>query len=96
MTRIDLRTEAWLSDIGLYCGGNTYDPVKLRQITTEKSEWSERLKRNFRHVLISRQLSVLDYEEKVDIEFGSDDELYAYLQRLYAYLFQDGPFPEWS
>lgn len=96
MTGIDLRTETWLSDIGLYCGGNTYDPDKLRQVFTEKSEWSERLKRNFEHVLISRQPSALSYEEKVDIEFASDNELYGYLQRLYAYLFEDGPFPEWS
>ena len=76
--------------------GNTYDPGKLRQVTAEKSEWSERLKRNFEHVLISRQLNALVYEEKVDIEFASDDELYAYLQRLFAYLFEDGPVPEWN
>jgi len=96
MTRIDLRTEAWLTDIGLYCGGNTYDPEKLRQVIAEKSEWSERLKRNFEHVLDARQLNALDYEDKVDIEFASDDELYGYLKRLYTYLFEDGPFPEWN
>ena len=96
MSRINLRTEAWLSDIGLFCGGNTYDPSKLRQITAEKSEWSERLKSNFEHVLVSKQLSALDYEEKVEIEFASDGELYGYLQQLYDYLFEDGPFPKWN
>ena len=84
MTGIDPRTEAWLSDIRLYCGGNTYDPYRLRQVTAEKSQWTERLKRNFEHVLISRQLTALDYEKKVDIEFANDDEFYAYLQRLFA------------
>jgi hypothetical protein len=96
MTRIDLKTGAWLSDIGLYCGGNTYDPEKLRQVTAEKSEWSERLKRNFEYVITSRKLSALDYEEKIDVEFASDDELYGYLRRLYTYLFEDGPFPTWD
>ena len=52
--------------------------------------------RNFEHVLNARQLNALDYEEKVDIEFASDEELYGYLMRLYAYLFEDGPFPEWN
>lgn len=89
MTGIDFGIEAWLSDLGLYCRGNRYDPDKLRQVTAEKSDWTERLKRNIEHVFISRQLNAIGYEGNVDFEFASDDA-------LYAYLFDDDLFPEWN
>jgi len=96
MTQFDLRTQAWLQDIRLYCGGNTNDPAKLKENVTHPSEWAERLKRNFSHVLAEQVLTAMDYEDETDISFDEDAELYAYLWRLYNYLFENGPFPDWT
>ena len=38
----------------------------------------------------------MDHEDETDISFDEDAELYAYLRRLYDYLFEDGPFPDWA
>jgi hypothetical protein len=54
MTQIDLRTQAWMKDIGLYCGANANDPAKLKEISAYTSEWSKRLKQNFEHVLMEK------------------------------------------
>ena len=34
----------------------------------------------------------MDYEDETDISFDEDTELYAYLWRLYNYLFENGRF----
>ncbi len=54
MTQIDLKTQVWLKDIGLYCGANTNDPAKLKEISADTSEWSKRLKTNFDYVLTEK------------------------------------------
>ena len=54
MTQIDLRTQVWMKDIGLYCGANTNDPAKLKEISADPSEWSKRLKLNFDYVLAEK------------------------------------------
>lgn len=87
---VDLETQTCLKDIELYCGGNTNDHVKLKEIIAIPSEWSERLKRNIGRVLVDRPLTALDYEKHVDF----DAEMYTYLQRLYDFLFDDGTFPD--
>ncbi len=94
MTQIDLKTQAWLKDIGLYCGANTNDPARLKEISAERTEWSDRLKRNFEHVLTERNVTALDYENQTDVSFDSDSDLHAYLHRLYDYLYRSGPFPD--
>ena len=90
----DLKTQAFLQDIMLYCGGNTNDPAKLRERALVNSEWSARLKRNFHHVLAQRTVTASSYEDKTDVSFDTDSELYAYLNRLYDYLFKNGAFPD--
>ena len=78
----------------MYCGGNTNDPAKLRESTLVSSEWSECLKRNFHHVLAQRTVTAPSYEDETDVSFDTDTELYAYLGRLYDYLFKNGAFPD--
>ena len=94
MTQVDLRTQAWMKDIGLYCGANTNDPARLQEISAERTEWSVRLKQNFEHVLTERNVTALDYENQTDVSFDSDADLHAYLHQLYDYLYRSGPFPD--
>jgi hypothetical protein len=47
MKSLDLRTQAWLDDMFLFCGANVCGPDKLKEELAWSSEWSERLRRNF-------------------------------------------------
>lgn len=96
MTDLDMRTRAWLDDMFLYCGANVYGPDKLKDELSVPSEWRAQFRRNFEHVLGTKTLTAKDYERRTDIEFDSDDELFAYLRKLYNFLFAAGPYPEFS
>jgi hypothetical protein len=93
MKSLDLRTQAWLDDMFLYCGANVYGPDKLKEELAWSSEWAERLRRNFDHVLKNRSLTADDY---ADIEFENDEMLFAYVEALRDFLFLDGPYPEFE
>ncbi|WP_327657683.1 hypothetical protein [Streptomyces sp. NBC_00483] len=41
-------------------------------------------------VLADSELSTADYERITDIEFASEEALYAYLREMFQYLFQTG------
>ena len=90
MKSLDLRTQAWLDDMFLYCGANVYGPDKLKEELGWSSEWSERLRRNFDYVLENRSLTA------EDIEFENDEALFAYVEALRDFLFSDGPYPEFE
>jgi len=47
----------------------------------------ESLKQNFAQLIASRELSALDYGYLTQMEFESDQALYAYLQDVYDFLF---------
>lgn len=94
MSGTDLRTQAFLQDISLYCHANSYDLDALKRILVKPSEWSERLRRNFDHVLEKRSLTANDYARRTDIDFEDDEALFYYLKALYDFLFSGGPYPE--
>lgn len=90
----DLRTQAFLQDAGLFLQANCYDPSGLKRRVNPKSEWSERFRRNFEHVLADRSMSVPEYERRMDIEFADEATLYGYLSSMYEFIFHGGPLPE--
>lgn len=94
MTNLDLRTQAWLNDMFLYCGANVYGPDKLKEELAIPSEWSMRFRRNFEYVLEKRSLTADDYARRTDIDFEDDEALFYYLKALRDFLFLGGPYPE--
>lgn len=96
MKSLDLRTQAWLDDMFLYCGANVYGPDKLKEELGWSSEWSEHLRWNFDYVLENRSLTADDYARRTDIEFENDEALFAYVEALRDFLFSNGPYPEFE
>ncbi len=47
------------------------------------------VREGWRSVLRSRELSIGDYERLTDIQFDNEESLYAYLEDMYRYLFED-------
>jgi hypothetical protein len=62
-------------------------------IPTFGLEYANSLKEGFEELLATRELSVGDYDGLTHVEFASDDELYAYLQSMYAFLFNAAAAP---
>ncbi|MBC56352.1 MAG: hypothetical protein CL814_05400 [Confluentimicrobium sp.] len=90
---MDLRTKALLDDMFMYGGGNVYGPRQLKEGIDARGEWAQRYRANFEHVLAERTLSAAEYEDRTEISFDTDDELYDHLSKLHRYLFFDGPIP---
>lgn len=90
---IDLRTKAWLDDMFIYGGGNVYGPPQLKEATDTRGEWAERFRANFDHIIAERTLTALDYENRTEVSFDSDEEFYSYLLSLHRFLYADGPMP---
>jgi hypothetical protein len=62
-------------------------------IPTFGPEHAESLKEGFDELLATRELSTGDYDGLTHVEFGSEDDLYAYLQGMYDFLFNDAETP---
>ena len=90
---VDLRTKAWLDDMFAYGGANVYGPSQLKEEIDSLGEWAERFRANFDHVLAERTLTALDYENRTEVSFDSDEEFYGYLSSLHRFLYADGPMP---
>ncbi|MET9506720.1 hypothetical protein ABZY42_34300 [Streptomyces sp. NPDC006622] len=54
-----------------------------------RDSYVARVREGLSAILVSRELSPGDYESLTDVEFVTEDDLYAYLGKLYAYLFED-------
>lgn len=54
-----------------------------------KDEWVSAVKRGLAELLVTRELDVHGYEALTDYEFESADEMYEYLAKVYAYVFED-------
>lgn len=91
---IDLRAQAWLDDMVFYSGGNAYGYPQLKEVVGRGGEWSDRYRRNFDHVLAERKLTASEYENRAEVSFDTDAELFEELSKLYLYLFQNGPYPD--
>ena len=93
MSDLDFKIRAWLNEISLYCRRHTYDPDKLKRRLAVPTEWSQKPRANFDHVVEGRTLGTKDYERETDIDFETDEKLFDYLGALKAFFFDDGPFP---
>lgn len=58
-------------------------------IPTFGPDYADSLKEGFEELLATRELTVGDYDGLTHVEFGSDDDLYTYLQGMYDFLFHD-------
>lgn len=56
-------------------------------IPTFGADYANSLKEGFGELLATRELSAGDYDGLTHVEFASDDDLYAYLQGMYDFLF---------
>ncbi len=57
-------------------------------IAAFNEDWSAAVKRGLAEVIATRELDVAAYDGLTDFEFDSEDELYAYLTKVYAFLFE--------
>ncbi|MGW5445324.1 hypothetical protein [Streptomyces asiaticus] len=55
-----------------------------------KPEWTAAVEEGLRGVLSDRTLTVGEYESLTNLEFPDEATLYAYLGKVYAFLFQGG------
>ncbi|MEV7596722.1 hypothetical protein AB0O91_04965 [Kitasatospora sp. NPDC089797] len=56
--------------------------------------WGDDLRRWFTQLFEGRDLTRGEYCELTWVEFGTDEEMYAYLEKIHAFLFLDqGEFP---
>ncbi|WP_030262774.1 hypothetical protein [Streptomyces sp. NRRL B-24484] len=62
-----------------------YMPVVLANV--KRASWADGLRKMFDYVLEKRPLSHGEYCDLTSVDFESDDELYAYLRKVYDYLF---------
>lgn len=58
-------------------------------IPTFGPDYADSLKEGFEELLATRELSAGDYDGLTHVEFGSEDDLYAYLEGMYDFLFND-------
>jgi len=56
-----------------------------------KPEPDRRLKAQFKRVLVERPYTFKTWEELTAVSLDTDEELYDHVQRVYDYLFNDGP-----
>jgi hypothetical protein len=74
----------------------------------ENSEWAlkgvlsgiradvvENIRSGLRKVIDRREIGVYDYEALTDFEFRSEDEMYAYLEKVWSYVFTDSTDRPW-
>lgn len=74
---------------------NNLDMDKFkRQLQVEK--WQRlrpSFKEDFQRVIRDRLITMEEHARLTDIDFETDDELFEYLQKIFDYLYKDGPYP---
>jgi hypothetical protein len=78
----------------LFLHADNYQPHELKAAVAEKSEWIERVQRQFDEVLRTRSVTVDWYADHANELFDDEETLYRYLNEVYDYVFRDGPWPE--
>ena len=74
--------------IALNINGAAPDPPAIRDSVRRGSRAEAETEEGLRELLMTRELTTLDWLELTDVEFDSEDELYDYLQKLYDYLYR--------
>lgn len=85
--------DSWKETMFLFCGAETYDPDSLKAGLTENRIAASEFRSRFEAILTDRPMSAMDYERDIGFHFDEDKELYHYLSALFAFLFENGPFP---
>ena len=77
----------------LFLHTDNYPPPELKAAVAEKSEWIERVQRQFDEVLRTRSVTVDWYADHANELFDDEETLHRYLNEVYEYVFSDGPWP---
>ena len=83
----------FMMTVHLFMHGDNYDLDELKEAVLERSEWIERVQRQFDEVLRTRPVTVGWYIEHANADLGDEETLYRYLNEVYDYVFRDGPWP---
>lgn len=78
----------------LFFHTNNYKLDVLKGAVPKRSEWIERVQRQFDEVLQTRSVTVDWYAEHANELFDDEETLYRYLREVYDYVFSNGPWPE--
>ncbi len=90
------RFKPWLETMYFYCSSELYDLDRLKSYIAGNPGQREFIQEKFQQILDERPFTALDWEKYMNLDQESDEELYAFLKKLYAFLFSDGPYPEWD
>lgn len=79
----------------LYCHANNFDMDGFRE-QVRREKWLLRhptFKQDFKRVIDDRLITMDEHIRLTEVDFDTDDELFAYLQRIYDHVYNDGPYP---
>ena len=74
-----------------YLNANHFDPESRKQSLGLKPNSDRILREQFKRVLVERPYTFETWEDLTVVSLDTDEELYDHLQRVYDYLFNDGP-----
>ncbi len=83
----------WMMTVHLFMHRDNYNLDALKEAVPKRSEWIERVQRQFEEVLRTRPVTVDWYIEHANADLGDEETLYRYLQEVYDYVFRGGPWP---
>jgi hypothetical protein len=90
------RFKPWLETMYFYCSSELYDLDRLKSYLARNPGQREFIEEKFQQILDERPFTALDWERYMNLDQESDEDLYTFLKKLYAFLFADGPYPEWD
>lgn len=90
------RFKPWLETMYFYCSSELYDLDRLKLYLAENVRQREFIQETFLVILDERPFTSLDWEKYMNLDQDSDEDLYAFLTGLYAFLFKDGSYPDWD
>lgn len=76
-----------------YLNANHFDPERRKQSLGLKPDSDGKLKEQFKLVLEEQPYTFETWEDLTAVSWDTDEELYDHLQRVYQYLFHEGPYP---
>lgn len=83
----------WMMTVHLFMHGDNYNLDALKEAVPKRSEWIERVQRQFVEVLRTRPVTVDWYIEHANVDLRDEETLYRYLQEVFDYVFRSGPWP---
>jgi hypothetical protein len=77
----------------LFLHTNNYQPHELKAAVPKRSEWTDRVQRQFDKLLQTRTVTIDWYAEHAQELIDEDETLYRYLNEVYDRVFRDRPWP---